>query len=53
VRQEGRSFLEKIFGGDVKALVTHFVAETPLDAEQAEQLRQLLAAKKKRKEKQK
>jgi BlaI family penicillinase repressor len=53
VRQEGRSFLEKIFGGDVKALVTHFVAETPLDTEQAEQLRQLLAAKKKRKEKRK
>lgn len=47
VRQEGRSFLEKVFGGDVKALVTHFVADTPLDAEQAEQLRKLLAAKKK------
>src|SRR5262245_37578282 len=43
VRQEGRSFLEKAFGGDVAALVAHFVAEASLDRDQIEQLRQSLA----------
>ena len=46
VRQEGRSFLEKAFGGDVTALVAHFVAEASLDRDQIKQLRQLLAQKK-------
>lgn len=47
VRQEGRSFLEKAFGGDVAALVAHFVEEASLEKDQIEQLRQLLAKKKK------
>src|SRR5438874_4027909 len=51
VRQEGRSFLEKAFGGDVTALVAHFVAEASLDRDQIEQLRQLLAQKKNPREK--
>src|SRR5262245_12186711 len=51
VRQEGRSFLEKVFGGDVAALVAHFVADASLDREQLEQLRQLLAPKKNPREK--
>jgi BlaI family penicillinase repressor len=51
VRQEGRSFLEKAFGGDVAALVAHFVAEASLDRDQIERLRQLLAEKKNPKEK--
>lgn len=46
VRQEGRSFLEKAFGGDVTALLAHFVSESSLDRDQIEQLRQLLAQKK-------
>ena len=46
VRQEGRSFLEKAFGGDVAALVAHFVEESPLDRDQIAQLRKLLARKK-------
>ena len=46
VRQEGRSFLEKAFGGDVAALVAHFVEESSLDRDQIAQLRQLLARKK-------
>ena len=46
VRQEGHSFLEKAFGGDVAALLAHFVAESSLDQTQIEQLRQLLAQKK-------
>ena len=51
VRQEGRSFLDKVFGGDVGALLTHFVADAALDAGQLEQLRQLLAQKKTPREK--
>lgn len=51
VRQEGRSFLEKAFGGDVAALVAHFVSESSLDREQLEQLRQLLAQKQNPREK--
>ena len=47
VRQEGRSFLEKAFGGDVTALLAHFVDEASLDPGQIEQLRKLLAEKKK------
>jgi BlaI family transcriptional regulator, penicillinase repressor len=53
VRQEGLSFLEKAFGGDVGALVAHFVAEASLDTDQVEQLRQLLARQKKPREKRK
>jgi BlaI family transcriptional regulator, penicillinase repressor len=51
VRQKGRSFLEKAFGGDVAALLTHFVEESSLDRDQVEQLRLLLAQKKNLKEK--
>src|SRR6476469_574237 len=46
VRQEGRTFLEKAFGGDVTALLAHFVEEASLDQDQIDQLRQLLAKKK-------
>jgi len=46
VRQEGKSFLDKAFRGDVAALLTHFVEEASLDTSQIEQLRQLLAQKK-------
>src|SRR5579863_4955891 len=53
VRQEGRSFLEKVFGGDVGALVAHFVADASLDHDQLERLHQLLAQKKKPREKRK
>ena len=53
VRVEGRSFLAKAFGGDVTALLAHFVADSPLSPEQIDQLRQLLDSKKKSKEKRK
>ena|SRR5579863_1178810 len=42
VRRESHSFLEKIFGGDVQALVAHFVSDAQLDPEQIEQLGELL-----------
>ena len=51
VRQESREFLHKFFGGDVHALVAHFVAESSLDRDQLAQLRQLLAQKTQPKEK--
>src|SRR5262249_6128654 len=47
VRQKSRSFLEKAFGGDVGALLAHFVTEARLDRDQIEQLHQLLDRKKK------
>lgn len=46
VRHEGRSFLEKAFGGDVAALLAHFVEDAALDQDQIERLRELLARKK-------
>lgn len=51
VRQESRSFLDKVFGGDVTALLAHFVEESSLDRSQLEQLRRLLAQKKNAEEK--
>ena len=51
VRQEGRTFLDKVFDGDVGALLAHFVADAALDDDQIEQLRQLLARKKPPREK--
>src|SRR3954451_18957999 len=45
VRMEGRSFLDKVFGGDVRALLAHFVADAALNQDQLEELRQLLAQK--------
>ena len=51
VRHEAKSFLEKAFGGDVTALVSHFVEDASLDSDQIQQLRQLLARKKNNKEK--
>jgi BlaI family transcriptional regulator, penicillinase repressor len=53
VRQKGRSFLLKVFGGDVGALLAHFVREASLDSDQIEPLRQMLAQKKPTKEKRK
>src|SRR6478672_9948714 len=51
VRREGRSFLQKAFGGDVTALLAHFVEESSLSPKQLEQLRQRLAQKKAPREK--
>ncbi len=51
LRREGRSFLQKAFGGDVTALVAHFVSDAALRPDQLEQLRQLLSEKSSKKEK--
>ena len=46
VRSEGRSFVNKVFGGDVKSLLLHFVDDSDLDAEDLKKLREALKSKK-------
>lgn len=46
VRSEGRSFVKKVFGGDVKSLLLHFVDDSDLDAEDVKKLREALESKK-------
>jgi BlaI family penicillinase repressor len=45
VRQESRSFLDKIFGGDVNSLLAHFVRESGVSAEELDSLKRLAARK--------
>jgi len=45
VRHESRSFMNKVFGGDVEALLVHFVEDAQLAPEELERLRRLLASK--------
>jgi BlaI family penicillinase repressor len=45
VRQESRSFLDKVFGGDAAELLLHFARHANISAEQAERLRRLLDEK--------
>ena len=42
VRQESRSFLEKVFGGDTAELLVHFVRNSKMNAEELQRLRKLL-----------
>jgi BlaI family penicillinase repressor len=42
VRSEGRSFLEKVFGGDVSSLMLHFAKESRMPAEKIERLKRML-----------
>jgi BlaI family penicillinase repressor len=48
VRQESRSFLEKVFSGDVGELLVHFVRGTQISQEQIEELKRLLDEKRPR-----
>lgn len=43
VRQESRSFLQKVFAGDVSSLMLHFAKESNLSAEDIERLKQMFA----------
>jgi BlaI family penicillinase repressor len=45
IRSESESFLDRVFGGEVEALVMHFVENGGLSPEQSEQLQRLLAEK--------
>lgn len=42
VRQESRSFLRRVFGGQAQEMLAHFVSETPFTPDEIHRLRQLL-----------
>ena len=46
VKSEGRSFVNKVFGGDVRSLLLHFVDDSGLDAEDLKKLREALKSTK-------
>ena len=46
VREEGRSFLRRVFGGDVAPMLAHFVEDARLTPRQIAELRALLDEKK-------
>jgi len=50
VRDESRSFLERVFGGDVGSLLVHYVRESKVEPKDLENLRRLLDEKLKEKE---
>lgn len=50
VRQESRTFLDKVFGGDVNSLLAHFVKEAGLSEAELDQLKKLAAKKPRRKD---
>lgn len=45
VKGEGRSFLGRVFGGEVGPMLAHFVEDAKLTPEQIEELRKLLDSK--------
>ena len=45
IREAGRSFLDKVFGGDPAQLLTHFVRDSQISPEQAAELKRLLDEK--------
>ena len=47
VREESRSFVERVFGGAAGEMLVHFVSQAKLSAEEIEQLKRLLASKEK------
>src|SRR5215471_13875795 len=47
VRGESRSFLRRVFGGDVGPMLAHFVEDARLSPQQIDQLRKLLDRKEK------
>lgn len=44
IRTEGRTFLDRVFGGDAASLLLHFAREAELSPEEADELRRTLAA---------
>jgi BlaI family penicillinase repressor len=45
VREESRSFLEKVFAGDAAELLVHFVRDARITPQQIDELKRLLEAK--------
>jgi BlaI family penicillinase repressor len=50
VREESRSFLQRVFGGDAAELLVHFVRDADLPPERIEELKRLLDEKRPRRE---
>lgn len=50
IRQESRTFLDRVFGGKPAAMLLHLVKETPLTSDEIADLRRLLKQKEKEKE---
>lgn len=48
VRAENRSFLQRVYGGSLKPMLSHFLEETPLSKKEIEELKQILEKKGKR-----
>lgn len=48
VRSEGRSFLQRVFGGAMAPMLNHFVRDADLTAEEVAELRRILSQKEKR-----
>ena len=46
VRQEGRSFLERVFAGESVSLLAHFIRSSKLSTDEIAQLRQILDERK-------
>jgi BlaI family penicillinase repressor len=46
VRQESRSFLQRVFGGDASPMLVHFVREADLTEAEIEELKRILDDKK-------
>ena len=46
VKEESKSFLERVYGGAIKALLVNFIEEEPLSREDIEELKRLLDGKK-------
>ncbi len=45
VRQEARSFVQRVFGGDTSELLVHFVRDAKISSEQIDELKRILDAK--------
>ena len=45
VREESRSFLDRVFGGEAAPALAHFVKSAKLSAEEIKELRKILAEK--------
>lgn len=45
VREESRTFVDKVFGGDAGAMLAHFVEHEPISPEQLDELKAMLDKK--------
>ncbi len=46
VRHEGRSFVERVFGGDITPMLVHFVQDSNLSPQEIAELKRIISSKK-------